>query len=63
MASVKQAEKLQQAFIDAGGTGSPPSNQLLYTPIRFCPVTDSLGTEMLIISQLDARKKQNIFSK
>ena len=49
--TVEQAEKLQKAFIDAGGIGSPPSDQLMYRPIRFCPVTDPCGTELLVISQ------------
>ncbi len=52
MKTVNQAEKLQQAFIDAGGKGSPPSNKFMYTPVRFCPVTDPFGTELLVISQL-----------
>ena len=53
MATVEQAEKLQQSFIDAGGKGSPPSNQLMYTPVRFCPVIDPFGVDLLVISQLD----------
>ncbi|TFG70785.1 MAG: hypothetical protein E4H27_05600 [Anaerolineales bacterium] len=52
LATPSQAEKLQQAFIDAGGTGAPPSDQLMYVPIRSCPVVDPFGTEILIISKL-----------
>ncbi len=52
MATPAQAEKLQQSFINAGGTGTPPSNQLMYVPIRSCPVVDPFGTDILIISKL-----------
>jgi hypothetical protein len=46
----EEAEKLQQAFIGAGGIGSAPSDEYMYVPIRSCPVRDVLGTEILIIS-------------
>lgn len=45
-----EAERLQQAFIDAGGSGTPPSDQLMYHPVRACPVTDPFGTDILIYS-------------
>lgn len=48
----EEAEKLQQVFIKAGGTGEPPTDQLMYVPIRYCPVTDPFGTEIIIISPL-----------
>jgi hypothetical protein len=47
-----QAEALQQAFIEAGGEGEPPSDQLMYEPIRYCPVTDPFGVALLVISPL-----------
>jgi hypothetical protein len=47
-----EAEALQAAFIEAGGKGESPSNQLMYEPIRFCPVTDPFGTALLVISPL-----------
>jgi hypothetical protein len=46
----EEAEKLQQAFIAAGGKGSAPSDEYMYVPIRSCPVRDLFGTEILIIS-------------
>jgi len=46
------AERLQRAFIEAGGEGPAPSDQLMYEPIRSCPVRDPFGTEVLIISPL-----------
>ena len=46
------AERLQAAFVTAGGVGQPPSDQLMYEPIRSCPVTDPFGTNILIISPL-----------
>ena len=50
----EQAEALQQAFIEAGGTGPPPSDELMYEPIRYCAVTDPFGVALLIISRLAA---------
>jgi hypothetical protein len=48
----EEAERLQRAFIEAGGEGPAPSDQLMYEPIRSCPVRDPFGTEILIISPL-----------
>lgn len=47
-----EAERLQRAFIEAGGEGPAPSDQLMYEPIRACPVRDPFGTEILIYSPL-----------
>lgn len=48
----KEAERLQHAFIEAGGEGSTPADELMYMPIRSCPVRDPFGTEVLIIGRL-----------
>jgi len=53
METPEEAERLQIAFIKAGGEGPAPSNQLMYEPIRFCPVRDPFGTNILIISSLE----------
>jgi hypothetical protein len=47
-----EAEKFQRAFIEAGAEGEEPSDQLMYRSIRFCPVVDPFGTNLLIISPL-----------
>ena len=52
MASPAEAEKLQAAFIDAGGVGDSPADTLMYEPVRACPVKDPFGTEILIIGRL-----------
>lgn len=52
METPQEAERLQSAFIEAGGEGPAPSDQLMYEPIRSCPVRDPFGTELLIISHL-----------
>ena len=52
MESPDEAEKLQKAFMEAGGKGASASNELMYVPIRSCPVRDPFGTEILIISPL-----------
>jgi hypothetical protein len=54
MQSVQEADRLQAAFIEAGGKGEPPSDQLMYEPVRFCPVRDPFGTNILIICPLGA---------
>lgn len=59
METPAEAERLQQAFIDAGGHGPPPSDALMYEPIRSCPVRDPLGTELLIISPLAFLRRQS----
>ena len=51
----EEAERLQRAFINAGGTGPAPSDELMYEPVRFCPVKDPLGTDLLIIAPLRDR--------
>ncbi len=48
MKSEEEAERLQKAFINAGGSGDEPSNQLMYTPVRYCPVRDPFGTDIII---------------
>jgi hypothetical protein len=53
METCAEAEALQRAFLDAGGTGEPPSDQLMYEPIRYCPVRDPFGTEIIVISPLE----------
>ncbi len=52
MATPAEAEKLHAAFIAAGGQGEPPSDQLMYAPIRYCAVTSPQGTPLLVISPL-----------
>lgn len=53
MASPEEAEKLQAAFIEAGGQGPEPSDQLMYYPIRSCPAADPFGTDIMIYSLLN----------
>jgi hypothetical protein len=50
MHSSQEAERLQRAFVAAGGTASPPTDELMYVPIRMCPVIDPFGTPILIYS-------------
>jgi hypothetical protein len=48
----EEAEALQRAFISAGAKGPAPSDQLMYRPIRSCPVIDPFGVEFMIIAPL-----------
>lgn len=52
MENPEEAERLQQAFIEAGGEGPAPSDELMYEPVRACPVRDPFGTEILVVSRL-----------
>lgn len=52
VSSPREAEALQSAFVEAGGSGQAPSDELMYEPVRYCPVTDPFGTDLLIISPL-----------
>ena len=56
LATPSEAEALQSAFIEAGGQSRPPSDELMYEPIRYCPVTDPFGVELLVISLLKKSK-------
>jgi hypothetical protein len=47
-----EAEELQRAFLEAGGEGEEPSDQMMYRSIKYCPVVDPFGTNILIISPL-----------
>jgi hypothetical protein len=53
MRSPEEAERLQAAFDAAGGVAHPPTDALMYEPIRSCPVTDPFGTQIMIYSRLD----------
>lgn len=53
----EEAERLQRAFLDAGGEGPGPSDQLMYQPVRSCPVRDPFGTDLLVVSPLPADRE------
>ena len=48
----EEAERVHAAFIEAGGRGEDPSDQLMYEPLRFCPAEDPFGTRWLILARL-----------
>jgi len=52
METPEEADRLQAAFIEAGGSGPAPTDQVMYEPIRYCPVTDPFGTDLLIYAPL-----------
>jgi len=52
MQTPAEADRLQAAFIEAGGSGEPPSDQLMYQPVRYCAVDDPFGTHILIFCPL-----------
>ena len=51
MTSQKEAERLHDAFIKAGGIGQEPVDTLMYEPLRLYPVSDPFGTKILIIAR------------
>lgn len=48
----REAEDLQRAFLAAGARGPEPSDQLMYRPLRCCPVVDPFGLPIMIIAPL-----------
>jgi hypothetical protein len=59
MQTAAEAERLQAAFIAAGGQGETPGDQLMYEPVRYCPVRDPFGTNILITSPLAGRRVED----
>ena len=51
MQSPEEADRLQQAFIAAGGVGQEPVDTLMYIPVHLCPVTDPFGLEIMVYSK------------
>ena len=49
----KEAEQMQKAFIQAGGTGPEPSDELMYHAVRYCPARDPFGVDILVFSRLE----------
>ncbi len=47
-----EAEAMQQAFIQAGAQGTSPSDQLMYVPVRICPVVDPFGVDVMIFAKI-----------
>ncbi len=52
METPAEAERLQKAFLQAGAKGVDPSDQMMYAPIRACPVVDPFGVDIMIFSRL-----------
>jgi len=50
--TVEEAEALQRDLIAAGARGPAPSDELMYRPVRSCPVIDPLGLEIMVIAPL-----------
>jgi hypothetical protein len=51
--SSEEAERLQRALIDAGGSGEQPFDDLMYEPLRIFPVKDPFGTAYMVIARLE----------
>lgn len=43
---------LREAFVAAGATGEPPSDQLMYEAVRYARVVDPFGTIWILVSPL-----------
>ena len=52
--TVAEAERLHRAFIAAGGKGEDPIDTLMFVPVRFCAVTDPLGTQIIVTCPLES---------
>ena len=53
MESPAEAERLQKALIEAGGSAEEPFNDMMYEPLRFCPAADPFGSPFLIVARLE----------
>jgi hypothetical protein len=51
-----EVDRLHAAFIEAGGKGEAPSDQLMYEPVRYCLAQDPFGASILIFCPLEPRK-------
>src|SRR3990170_1488492 len=49
MQTPAEANRLQGAFVAAGGSSRAAVDDLMYEPVHLCPVTDPFGTEILIV--------------
>ena len=54
METAQEAERLQRAFLDAGGTGPAPRDELMFEAVRYCPVRDPFGTDLLVFAPLES---------
>jgi catechol 2,3-dioxygenase-like lactoylglutathione lyase family enzyme len=52
LASPAAVADLREAFITAGATSDPPSDQLLYEAVRYARVVDPFGAVWILISPL-----------
>ena len=52
MQTPAEVERLKVAFVEAGGSGDEPDDQLMYEPVRLCSVRDPFGTNILITCPL-----------
>lgn len=46
-----EADRLQAAFIAAGGQGSAPQDTLMYEPVHCCYISDPFGTHIMVFSR------------
>jgi hypothetical protein len=56
MDSPAEANRLQRTFVEAGGTGEEPFDDLMYEPLRLCPANDPFGTSFLIVARVGANQ-------
>lgn len=58
MRTPMEADRLHATFVEAGGAGGAPSDQLMYEPVRSCSVRDPFGTNILIVCPLQTQQPQ-----
>jgi catechol 2,3-dioxygenase-like lactoylglutathione lyase family enzyme len=45
-----EVDRLHDAFLAAGATGQPPSDEMMYDPVRFGFLTDPFGTNLVLLA-------------
>ena len=51
MTSDEDAEKLRQAFLEAGGSAEEPEKVLMYEPLKVYSMSDPFGTAYLLVTR------------
>lgn len=49
----EEVDRMYEAFIKAGGSGDPPVDTLMFSPVRACFIKDPFGIEVMIACRLE----------
>ena len=52
LSSAEELDRLYAAFIEAGASGDPPEDTLMYEPVRMAILTDPFGVDWNLVAPL-----------